>query len=360
VVLGSDEPDAADRWDRWLAPPPEIIRLAAPRELLATASAAHELSRWRDRGRAGAAKRTGRRCLVPINRDGAAPASFWTHHLFGDVSYCMYLSRHLGLDFPLWAVEQLDLDLLFTRFGSVEEMAADYVAAIREVQPDGPYVIGGASFGGVAAFEMARQLVAAGAEVSRLFLVDPIMPGTDAWTGVDASAVPEGEGQDLTLMLIGNSACQLWSVAKLLDIGQLRGRELEEQYELIARHVVAGSPLTLAHEQVRRLVRSKHEVLQLNAELLDRYQPGRLPAPVDTVVFHATRGFSGPDNPYGMPEIRRLDDDRTNGLGEFIGDRVVVHDMEADHFTIVLEENLAIIANHVRTMLDTCTTAQGR
>ena len=38
------------------------------------------------------------------------------------------------------------------------EMAAHYVAAIRTVQPRGPYLLGGWSLGGNLAFEVARQL----------------------------------------------------------------------------------------------------------------------------------------------------------------------------------------------------------
>ena len=52
------------------------------------------------------------------------------------------------------------------------DMAAEYVRTMRGVQPDGPYLISGVSFGGLVAFEMARQLRAAGCEVGLLALLD--------------------------------------------------------------------------------------------------------------------------------------------------------------------------------------------
>lgn len=51
-------------------------------------------------------------------------------------------------------------------------MAAHYVKEIRELQPTGPYHLGGRSFGGNVAFEMARQLRAAGEEVALVAVMD--------------------------------------------------------------------------------------------------------------------------------------------------------------------------------------------
>jgi thioesterase domain-containing protein len=55
-------------------------------------------------------------------------------------------------------------------------MAARYIEAMRGVQPRGPYMIGGWSFGGLVAFEMSRQLQAQDEEVSMLALFDTTPP----------------------------------------------------------------------------------------------------------------------------------------------------------------------------------------
>jgi aspartate racemase len=58
----------------------------------------------------------------------------------------------------------------------VEELAAEYVAEIRSILPNGPYRLGGYSSGGLIAFEMARQLTAAGERVALVALLDSYAP----------------------------------------------------------------------------------------------------------------------------------------------------------------------------------------
>ena len=57
-------------------------------------------------------------------------------------------------------------------FSRVEEMAEHYLELVREAQPAGPYRIGGASMGGMVAFEMAHRLREAGETVELLALMD--------------------------------------------------------------------------------------------------------------------------------------------------------------------------------------------
>lgn len=76
------------------------------------------------------------------------------------------------------------------RFGStMQEIAAVHVEQLRTVQPDGPYLLGGWSFGGVLAYEMAQQLIADGAEVAFLGLLDA-NPAIDPITGLPLSDTP--------------------------------------------------------------------------------------------------------------------------------------------------------------------------
>jgi thioesterase domain-containing protein len=60
-------------------------------------------------------------------------------------------------------------------------MAAERLPAVLEVDPRGPYVIGGhCMMGGLLAFEMACQLEAAGRSVEVVTLVDTAPPGSGA------------------------------------------------------------------------------------------------------------------------------------------------------------------------------------
>ena len=62
--------------------------------------------------------------------------------------------------------------------GSIEEIAAYLVPQIQSIWPQGPYYLTGWSFGGVVAFEVARQLEARGVKVQLVLLLDSHCPGS--------------------------------------------------------------------------------------------------------------------------------------------------------------------------------------
>jgi thioesterase domain-containing protein len=103
---------------------------------------------------------------------GTRPPLFMVHQDNGQVgSYC-HLARALGEEFAVFGLQAVSLysDAEPTR--TVEAMAQAYVKEVRTVDPEGPYLLGGSSTGAAIAFEMACQLVEAGAEVRLLAAVD--------------------------------------------------------------------------------------------------------------------------------------------------------------------------------------------
>jgi aspartate racemase len=110
--------------------------------------------------------------LVPIQPLGSKPPLFLVHGAGGTVIVYRDLARHLGSDQPLYGLQAQGLDGGQTCLTRVEDMAAHYLNAIRTIQPQGPYLLGGLSFGGTVAYEMARQLDARGEEVTLLALFD--------------------------------------------------------------------------------------------------------------------------------------------------------------------------------------------
>ena len=82
------------------------------------------------------------------------------------------LSRHLGVDYPLYGLQAQGLDGKSPCLSSLEEMATHYIKEIRTVQPEGPYFLGGYSLGGVIAYEMGQQLSASGEPVALVALLD--------------------------------------------------------------------------------------------------------------------------------------------------------------------------------------------
>jgi thioesterase domain-containing protein/aryl carrier-like protein len=111
------------------------------------------------------------RCLVPLRETGSRPPFFCVPGGGGNVLSFRSLAMNLPEDQPFWALQAPGLD------GSApveyaKEIAALYLEEIRTVQPNGPYYLGGGSYGGVIAFEMAQQLLAQGEEVAMLALLD--------------------------------------------------------------------------------------------------------------------------------------------------------------------------------------------
>jgi amino acid adenylation domain-containing protein/non-ribosomal peptide synthase protein (TIGR01720 family) len=100
-------------------------------------------------------------------------------HPHGGTAFCYApLAAHLPPSLPVLGLQAAGLDEGEAPAASVAAMAADYIAAVREVQPTGPYRLLGYSFGGLVAYEMGRQLLADGERVSFLGLLDaPLLKG---------------------------------------------------------------------------------------------------------------------------------------------------------------------------------------
>ncbi len=82
------------------------------------------------------------------------------------------LSDYLGKDQPFYGFLHNGSIGEKIKYNSVESFAADYIIQLQKVIPKGPYFLGGFSFGGILAFEMAVQLQKAGYEVPFLAMLD--------------------------------------------------------------------------------------------------------------------------------------------------------------------------------------------
>jgi amino acid adenylation domain-containing protein len=110
--------------------------------------------------------------LVPIRPSGRRAPLFCIHPGGGNVLGYQEFIGHLDADQPAYGLQAYGVVEGQEPHVSVAEMARLYVRAIREVQPHGAYYLGGESFGGLVAYEMACQLSRAGEQVAFLFLGD--------------------------------------------------------------------------------------------------------------------------------------------------------------------------------------------
>jgi amino acid adenylation domain-containing protein len=115
--------------------------------------------------------------LVPIQTGGTRPPFFCVHAVGGNVLNYRLLSRHLGDQQPFYGLQARGLGGNEAPHATVEEMATGYIHEMRQEQPHGPYLLGGASSGGVVAYEMAQQLRTAGERVAALVMMDTYLVG---------------------------------------------------------------------------------------------------------------------------------------------------------------------------------------
>lgn len=113
--------------------------------------------------------------VYAFNETGSKTPIFFVHTANTGAEAYVPLAAKLPPDQPFYAVEPHNI---FSEEGvirGVKELASRYIKYIRRVSPDGPYILGGWSFGAVVAYEMAVQLRAAGKTVENLYLLDPII-----------------------------------------------------------------------------------------------------------------------------------------------------------------------------------------
>ncbi len=118
----------------------------------------HELSSWSP--------------VVPIQPHGRRAPLFCIHPGGGNVLGYHEFVAHLDPDQPVYGVQAYGVVEGQTPHTSIHLMAVRYIQAIREIQPSGPYYLGGESFGGLVAYEIACQLTQGGERVAFLFVGD--------------------------------------------------------------------------------------------------------------------------------------------------------------------------------------------
>lgn len=187
---------------------------------------------------------------------------------------------------------------------TIEELAATYVGEIKRRQPEGPYLLGGYSVGGVVAFEAVRQLLEDGNQVEKLFLIDTACP-------TFVNSIPSG----------------LVDFFESIDhIGMVNEDDIRERNK-------------------GRLITSDH--FKLARQQLQRYEASRLPGRrVPQVVLISARNGVDKQNKVPRPEvgpdeqatIKWFLDDRTDdgcfGWDHLLGNVTVVR-ADGNHFSMM-------------------------
>ncbi|MGF1481220.1 MAG: amino acid adenylation domain-containing protein, partial [Cyanophyceae cyanobacterium] len=269
--------------------------------------------------------------LVPIQESGSQRPFFCIPGAGGNVLYLADLARSLGLDQPFYGLQALGLDGQTDPHTDIKEIAATYTQAIQSVQPQGPYLLGGHSFGAHVAFEMAQQLQRQGHPVAKLVIFDAPAP--------TAPRQPIGLDWD--------DATWLAQIAEVVE--RLAGKSLgltaetlplqpEEQLKTFAKQLqrINLLPPEAGTTQVRGLIQVYRANCQASYELPPEIIPTRI---VLLATENAAGGASTPEEP-------------TWGWSRFASDPVELHIVPGDHLTMFTPPHVQVLAQRLRSCLD--------
>ncbi|MGF1556651.1 non-ribosomal peptide synthetase [Paucihalobacter sp.] len=103
--------------------------------------------------------------LVPLKPNGTKPPLYIVHGANHQVLIFNDLAQSLSNDQPVYGLQSRGLNGVTEPHDSIHQMATDYITEIIASNPEGPYALAGFSYGGIVAYEMARQLKAQGRKV---------------------------------------------------------------------------------------------------------------------------------------------------------------------------------------------------
>ena len=275
--------------------------------------------------------------VVNVKETGSQPPLFLVHAIGGDIlSYRRLVNRLEYLDRPIYSIRAQGLGGDTEPIGSVAEMAALYLKEIKEVQPQGPYFLGGYSFGGTVAYEMAKQLMSAGEEVAFLGMLDTVI----------LSNLPP-ELQPSKLAMFFDQLSRVWFVIrKIIGLSLPKKKEyVSKIFSMIKGFLVStfrGKKYVNPRQQEENKRWSRkppafQRVEKMNYQALASYiavpYPGRL-----TLFKARQREWSEMVNP--EPLWRKLTD------------QLDVYICEGNHNTILVEPYVRSLAVELRNALD--------
>ena len=268
--------------------------------------------------------------LVPMHNSKSSKLTpfFLVAGMFGNVLNLRHLAQLIGEERPFYGLQARGLYGDHAPHETFEEMASDYLAEIKTVQAEGPYLLGGFSGGGITAYEMARQLKAAGEEVAQVIFLDTPLPYFDPLSSVDRMSI---HWQRLKTQ--GVAYFSEWAKNRYKwELEKFSGRfsEVNDRGETPADF--KSGEMEAAFYQA--LSRYDIDALDISAKLFRPKLPveyklsGGRKANADRLIIH-----------------------EDNGWTKYIND-LTVAEVPGNHDSMVLEPNVRVLATRMRQCID--------
>jgi amino acid adenylation domain-containing protein len=273
-----------------------------------------------------------------VRKVGSNPPFFCVHALGGNVLEYYDLARRLGADQPFYGLQSAGLDGSRPPHTRVEDMAAHYIKELRELQPEGPYFIGGRSLGGMVAFEMAQQLKAQGQSIGLLALLD---------------TYPSGYAK-----LFRNEATLRAALARGLSrtrahVANLRQLSVGEGFAYVIKKS-RFAPRKMKSQVWRRVYQS-YENLRRLCEKLGHPLPHAFRDIKEfnslAVRDYAPKVYDGKVTLFWASADLRTSIDLVEGWRALAGGGIEVHEIPGSHLDIVKEPHVGELATKLRSCL---------
>ena len=265
--------------------------------------------------------------LVPMHSGEGGPRTpfFLVAGMFGNVLNLRHLAHLLGTDRPFYGLQARGLYGEEEPHRNIPEAARDYIAEMRQVQPKGPYMVGGFSGGGITAYEIARQLREAGEEVSAVVLLDTPLPQRPALSRRDRVML-----NWINLREEGLGYITTWAKNRIAwELKKRRGETDEEENTGPQFHDAAIEAAFLESVARYEVTPSDKPTSLFRPPLMARWEvaPGRL------VDKH--KHYMFPDNDWTryVPGIE-------------------IFEVPGDHDSMVLEPNVRVLASRIKRVLE--------
>jgi len=279
-------------------------------------------------------------CLVEIQASGSKPPLFLIHPGGGDVVCYLELARCLGSDQPVYGLRSPGFYGERTPYARVEEMAAHYIEALKTVQPEGPYLLGGWSLGGSIAYEMAQQLVAQGERVSQLLLLD-----STAWRDLEKNIGEEHLEEDDAALLINMFAEDL-----PIEATELREIPEDQRMDYLLKQAAGLNllPPDLGVGQVSAFLKVYRTNVRAGTEYVLRTYPGAV------TLFKTSKELNrvSPEEFAGGDYLMKMIQDPTKGWGDLATGGVQVINALGQHETMMKYPYVETLASQIRNLLD--------
>jgi thioesterase domain-containing protein/acyl carrier protein len=276
--------------------------------------------------------------LVPIQAQGKLPPFFCVPGSGGNVLYLYELARCIGPQQPFYGLQAVGLDGETPPYTTIEAIAAHNINAIRRVQPQGPYLLGGHSFGGKVAFEMAQQLLRAGQSIAHLLLLDTAAP--------TRRATPDATHEDDAWWLIGLASAFSTMAGKTTGLTYAELRHLDAQQQLLCLQQELERRHFLPTPSDLKQVRGWVEVFKCNG--LTNYAPSSL-LPVPITLFRAAEPVTS-EPAMGQPADQQQQEP-TLGWAQFMQRAVEVIAVPGNHLSMMARPHVEVLAQQMWTTL---------